>query len=91
MKSFWGRGAESVPSVVVPRESEAVKLKRTEIAHDSMALFAADQVEVFIKTAPAAEVYYQFAVGAFGARYAEAHMSLDRRVLGRRILQDIAS
>ena len=51
------------------REPGIANLKRTEIAHDSMALFAADHIEVFIKTVPAADVFYQFAVGAFGARY----------------------
>ena len=51
------------------REPDIAKLTRREIAHDSMALFSADHIEVFVKTAPAADMYYQFAVGVFGARY----------------------
>ena len=51
------------------REPELSKLKRAEIDHDAMGLFAVDHVELFLKTDPATDAYYQFAVDALGARY----------------------
>ena len=50
-------------------EPDVGKLKPGEITSDTLALFAVDHIEVFIKTAPVADTYYQFAVEAFGARY----------------------
>lgn len=51
------------------QEPRTTDLAMTALPHDSMALFAADHVEVFLKTDPLADTYYQFAVHTSGSTY----------------------
>lgn len=51
------------------REPDVERMDPGGIADDTLALFAVDHIEVFIKTAPTSDTYYHFAVEAFGARY----------------------
>jgi len=50
-------------------EPEMKELRRTDIAHDDLALFGTDHVEVFIHPHAAGTRYFQFAVNVDGATY----------------------
>lgn len=52
------------------QEPKTIELSSATIEHNSLRIFSVDHIEVFLKSAPASDVYYHFAVSTTGATYA---------------------